>query len=812
LTRLIEDRELREMFRAESGEHAQKIEAGLLDLERQPQDAPLLEEVFREAHSLKGAARMLGLRDIQNLAHEIETLLGEARQGKAGITATTVVAQLAKLDQIRHLVALAVGDAVEPELGAGDGTADPSASGVAPDSSPSPAQIHSHTQTLAQAPSRPPFQLQPDQASPAPDPFQLQPAQDSPASDPSWNPAVHPGVPAYPGLRPASVAASPAPASPPASRREPGSGAATAPRDAIPVPTPNHNGAGSSPGPAPAEGTVADLRIDTLRIESSRLDALLQLGGELVVSHGRISRWQSELDHVQGQCDYLQKHPADSAQGLADLSAEITRLRGQLSGDIARLESVSTQLETSIRKLRLLPMATLLELFPRMVRDLAAELGKQVSYRVEGASTVADKRIIEELKAPLTHLLRNCIDHGIESPAERRRAGKPEEGQIRIRVTSGADAVNILIQDDGRGLDLAAIRRQAIKQRLHTADELQHFSEAQIQALILRPGFSTSAMITDISGRGVGLDVVRACVERLRGALTLESAPGHGLTVQLRLPVSLTATRAMLVREWGQTYALPFDDIAFLRRLRPADLHVLEGRQGFYEGDQAIPLERLGLLLERSPPAFKEEERLQCVALRMGGETFALALDEVLDAEDIVVKPTTAPLIRVRNLAGLAVLNSGLVCPVLNGYDLLRGMNRKGQLAAPVAAEEQVQAQKRILLAEDSITTRMQERRILEAAGYAVETAVDGLDAWNKLALHLFDAVVSDIQMPRMSGLELAERIRKNRKFAEVPIVLITSLATEEDRRRGLAAGADAYITKSEFDQTLLLDCLARLA
>ena len=803
MTGLIEDRELRDMFRAESLEHAQKIEAGLLELERQPEQAPLLEEVFREAHSLKGAARMLGLRDIQNLAHAIETLLGEARQGKAGITAATVAAQLTKLDQIRHLVALAVGDAVEPEPGAvaDDGTHDPAACGGASESAASPTQTDSLNQTQTESPA----------------PFEFQPDREGPSNLPGLSAASRSEVPVSPATRPVNGATSPAPATHPASHPGQGSESTPAPLDAIPV-TPSQNtsssqnGAGIPAAPGPGEGAVVDFHIETLRIESSRLDALLQLGGELVVSKGRIGRWHHELDRLQGQCDYLQKHPAEGVQGLAELSAEIARLRGQLTSDIARLETVATQLEASIRKLRLLPMATLLDLFPRMVRDLAVELGKQVSYRVEGASTVADKRILEELKAPLTHLLRNCIDHGIESPVERRRAGKPEEGQIRIRVTSGADAVHLLISDDGRGLDLEAIRRQAIKQRLHTADELRHLTEAQVQALILRPGFSTSPMITDISGRGVGLDVVRAGVERLRGALTLESVAGQGLTIRLRLPVSLTATRAMLVREWGQTYALPFDDIAFLRRLRPADLHVLEGRQGFYEGDQAIPLERLGLLLERPPPAFKEEERVQCVALRVGGETFALALDEVLDAEDIVVKPTTAPLIRVRNLAGLAVLNSGLVCPVLNGYDLLRGMNRKGQIAVPVAAEEQAQERKRILLAEDSITTRMQERRILEAAGYAVETAVDGLDAWNKLALHPFDAVVSDIQMPRMSGLELAERIRKNRKFAEVPIVLITSLATEEDRRRGLAAGADAYITKSEFDQTLLLDCLSRLA
>ena len=768
------------MFRAESEDHVRTIEAGLLALERQPGEGALLEEVFREAHSLKGAARMLGLRDIQNLAHEIETLLGEARQGKAGLSATGVMAQLAKLDQIRRLVAQAVGDEVTP-VPTGDATSQ--AAGLAvpaerADAIPVPTPVP----TPLSAPSSPS----------APTPVSTPAAALSPASEPASTPLSSPSP-----IHTATPVGTPT-------------------TKITPTESPQAEISGAEPAPAErprsGSGPVAELRIDTLRIESSRLDALMQLGGELVVSHGRIARWNQDLDRLQTQCDYLHKHPAESAQWLGELSAEIARLRGQMSGDIARLEAVATQLEGSIRTLRLLPLATLLDLFPRMVHDLAAELGKQVAYRVEGAATVADKRIIEELKAPLTHLLRNCIDHGLESPAERRRLGKPAEGRILISVTPGTDAITLLIQDDGRGLDLEAIRRQALKQRLHTADELQHLSEAQVQALILRPGFSTSPMITDLSGRGVGLDVVRTCVERLRGALSLESTPGQGLSIRLRLPVSLTATRAMLVREWGQTYALPFDDIAFLRRLRPAELHNLEGRQGFYEGDQAVPLERLGLLLERSPPAVKEEERLQCLVLRVGGETFGLILDEVLDAEDIVVKPTAAPLIRVRNLAGLAVLNSGQVCPVLNSYDLLRGMNRKVQRQAPVAEQEAAQVQKRILLAEDSITTRMQERRILEAAGYAVETAVDGLDAWNKLALHPFDAVVSDIQMPRMSGLELAERMRKNRKFAEVPIVLVTSLATEEDRRRGLAAGADAYISKGEFDQTLLLDCLARLA
>ena len=727
MTALIEDRELRDIFRAESTEHTHNIEIGLLELERTPDAAPLLEEVFREAHSLKGASRMLGLHAIQNLAHEIENLLGDARHGKVRITAAEVAPQLVKLDQIRRLVALAVGDAV-------------------PESGGKPTDAAS---TEAKDPPRP--TAEPVSASvPIPAAAKVQ-------------------MPAESAEEPVSS--------------------------------------------QPANAPLPDFHIDTLRIESTRLDALLQLGGELVVSKGRIARWQTELDRLVDQTEYNLKHPDTGNRGLVDMADDLVRLRGQMATDIARLETIAVELEGSIRKLRLLPMSTLLELFPRMVHDLSLQLGKKVVYRVEGAATVADKRIIEEMKAPLMHLLRNCIDHGIEVPEERVRAGKSEQGQILIAVSQSSDAVTIVVSDDGRGLDIQAIGQQAIKQHLCTADELQHMTEAQVQALILQSGFSTTRMITDLSGRGVGMDVVRATVERLRGSLKMESEPGRGTTFQLRLPVSLTATRAMMVQEWGQTYAFPFDDIAFLKRLRPSDLHNVEGRLCFYQGDHAIALERLGLLLDRAPPALNEEEdRVQCVVLKAGNETFAVALDQVLDAGDIVVKPTAVPLTRVRNVTGLAVLDSGLVCPVLNPNDLLRSMNRMVRTSPSTGVAEAVQQQKRILLAEDSITTRMQERRILEAAGYAVETAVDGLDAWNKLAIYAFDAVVSDVQMPRMSGLDLAEKIRKNRKFAELPIVLVTSLATEEDRRRGLEAGADAYISKSEFDQTLLLDCLARLA
>ncbi|KAA6184617.1 response regulator [Thiohalocapsa marina] len=707
---LIEDKDLRDLFRAESAEHIQQIESGLITLERSPEDEALLTEVFREAHSLKGAARMLGLNAIQGLAHGLESLLDDARQGKARITADLVAPQLAQLDEIRRLVAQAVGEVPE---------------------------------TAPEAP--------------------------EPAARPAPEPAATSAAAATPPVR--------------------------------------------SP---PAAG-VADLQIDTLRIDAARLDTMVQLGGELIVANGRIACWQADLERLLHGCEArlraLAALPADERTPWADLCAELHGLRGRVVADAARLHSVAAALEGDIRDLRLLPMSTLLELFPRMVRDLAAELGKQVAFEVKGGSVVADKRVIEEMKPPLMHLLRNAIDHGIESPQERRCAGKAEQGVIRVHVTQDADAVRIRLSDDGRGLDPEAIRRQALKQGLLSAEALDGLSMERLQALILQPGFSTSSMVTDISGRGVGLDVVRTAVERLRGSLRIVSTLGQGLTLELRLPVSLTATRALLLHEWGVTYALPFDEVRLVRRLQPTDLHWVEGRQCLYQGEHAVPVERLGRLLQRAPPADADtaERGLQCVLLEVGGETFALTLDAVSETEEIVVKPLAPPLRRVRTVAGLAILGSGAVCVVLSAYDLLRSQQRLTRQRPPDDSDDgAAETARRVLLVEDSITTRLQERRILEAAGYQVVTAADGLDAWGKLSSQRFDAVVSDIEMPRMSGLELTGRIRGDRRLAELPVILVTSLAKEQDRRRGLELGADAYISKPEFEQDLLLDCLAR--
>lgn len=450
-----------------------------------------------------------------------------------------------------------------------------------------------------------------------------------------------------------------------------------------------------------------------------------------------------------------------------------------------------------------------------MVHDIADEQRKDIELRFEGETTVADKRIIEDMKAPLMHMLRNAVDHGIETPNDRLLAGKLPTGSILIKVNQDADHVRLEVRDDGRGLDLEAIRQQAVKRHMYTETQAATLDTEQLKNILMTPGFSTNKLITDISGRGVGLDVVRNAVERMHGTLQMESEPGKGTAFILSLPVSLTSTRVMLIREWGEQYALPCEAIYFARTLKPNELVIREDRQCFYHDDQVITVSRLGELLERAPHSETNSPNVVCIVLKVGDACFGLLVDELKQEEEIVLKPPSAPIKRVRNVSGVTVLDSGLVCVVLNASDLEKTIHKKHQKspfnvfhtieAAPLAVR------KSLLLVEDSIVTRIQEKRILEGAGYEVTAAVDGLDAWNQLTTREFDAVISDIMMPNMDGLELTKKIRENRKFSELPVILVTSLASEDDRKKGLEAGADAYISKTAFDQTILLDSIARL-
>lgn len=711
---MIADKELRDLFKMESEERLQHLDDGLLRLEKTPTDPALLDELFREAHSLKGAARMLGLTDIQTLAHQLEDTMGVAKKAGTAPPPEAVLSMNQTLEAIRRLV--------QTELGE---------TGTADDSVPNEA---------------------------------LPPASQPPEAPKAPAATMVPQVAARPEA----------------------------------------------------------FHIETIRVDPKKLDALLTQAGELTVTKIRIARRLADIDELIDYCDDWNRavHSAHASittgeqipRRLEPLQAMLNQLRTSAYEDSARLDFVADKLDSGIRTLRLLPMSTLFMLFPRLVHDLARDQHKEAELLIEGDEAVADKRVLEEMKDPLMHILRNAIDHGIEAPEQREQAGKPRLATIRIKASQTPDSIIIEVNDDGRGLDIEAIRRTALGRGIHTEQELSGMNEAQLQALILAPGFSTSTQVTEVSGRGVGLDVVRNNVEHLKGTLQLESTPGQGLTLRAQLPISLATVRVLIAASNGHRYALPVEHVQTARKLPLQEIYFMEGRQTVTFDGQAVSVARLDELLGMAVSTVRDpQSTVACVLLRAGDERFGLLVDEVTDELEVVLKPQSRLLKRVRNVSGATILDTGEVCMVLNPYDLLKTLCQRSAAGGPVTAVEAVAVKKVLLLAEDSITTRTQEKRILEGAGYEVVTAVDGADAYNKLSTRSFDAVVSDIQMPNMSGLALTEKIRADSKHADLPIILVTSLASEEDQRRGLEAGANAYIAKPEFDQQVLLECLARL-
>jgi two-component system chemotaxis sensor kinase CheA len=736
---MIEDKELRDLFRMECEEHLQCIDDGLLNLEQRPGDPALIEAVFRAAHSVKGAARMLNLNEIQSLAHALEDAFSAIRKGDAPVNPQTVADLYQKLTMIRRLVQEAIGETTPEEA------------------------LILPTPRNRQEPEIPTPETA-AAASPSPDPSPLLPPSPAPVK------------------------------APPLSK--------------------------------PVANETAPFRIGTLRVDPQRLDALLTHTGELAITNAHIARRLPELDDIINTAEEWQHAmKAQSASGsrdknftlqkLAQLQTALSQLRAGLYEDSRRLGSVSEKLSDGIRTIRLLPFSTLFSQFPRFVHDLAQALHKETELVLEGGEVTADKRVLEELKDPVMHLLRNALHHGLEEPEARIEAGKSRCGKILLRASRSGNHIVLEIRDDGRGLDPAEIRRAALKQGLYSQEQLAQMTDLQIQAIIMTPGFTTSRSVTEISGRGVGLDVVRANIEKLKGCVQIHSSPGRGVAFRLQLPLTLATMRVLIVGVCGRSYALPLEYVRFSRRVKIDEFFTMEGRQTVSLDGQPVPVANLGALLElpqREEPAIPET--VYCTFLTVKNECFGLIVDDLLDEMEVMLKPQSKLLKRVRNVSAATILASGEVCPVLNPSDLLqslctRGSHRLGP--APRTEPPAARPRKTLLLVEDSMTTRTQEKRILEGAGYEVVTAVDGLDAYHKFQSRPFDGIVSDVEMPNMNGLALTEAIRKDKKYADIPIVLVTSMSSEADQRRGLEAGANAYLVKSAFDQKLLLDCLARL-
>lgn len=715
-------RQLLKTFQVEAQEYLQKLNESLLQLERQPDEATrhaLLQEVFRTAHSLKGAARAVSLTDVENLAHVMENVLQQARDAKLELKPDTCDALYDTLDAIQQILN---GESVDTDL------------------------ISARLMTVATG-------------------GKLLPA-------------------------------------------------AAAPKQAVPA----------GPSFLPVE--------ETIRVAVTKLDDLMVQAGELIMAEisagqhlddvralrDRVARWPKMWREIQA---LLRRLDGDAGRRLADLlsrhheymqmlTRDVNALEQTISRDTLNLSLSMTRLQDEVRRVRLVPIQTLVPGLQRAVRDAAHTEGKRVAFVVDGGDVELDKKVLETLKDPLLHLLRNAVIHGIENPDTRTDAGKAAEGRISLTVRQQGSEVHMAVHDDGRGFDVEALRRASAESGGPVFESDANPNDI-IVAVAFQPGMTTMNQVTELAGRGVGLDVVRQNIADLRGRIKIENTPGEGATIQLVVPVSLTMSRGLLVQVNQERYALPL--ISVERIVESREIFTVGGQTALQVGGRPMPLVSLATLLNRPQVEHKNGRKPLAVILSVAEQRLAVQVDDVLTEQELTVKPLGSPLLRVRNVEGAALLSTGEPVVVLNAADLVKSARGAPVLKQPTARDQADHTALRthILVVDDSITTRTLEKNILEAAGYRVTTAIDGLQALDKLEDDTIELVVLDVQMPHLDGFALTEQLRANVKYRSFPIVLVTSLESREDRERGMMAGADAYIVKRGFDQAELLAAIERL-
>jgi two-component system, chemotaxis family, sensor kinase CheA len=593
------------------------------------------------------------------------------------------------------------------------------------------------------------------------------------------------------------------------------------------------------PAPALPAANIGEYQIETIRVEAKQLDALMGQSGEINVINQQIASRLLDLEALveiweNGSRDYqyfqtlIQQLPSHSPlhhqlsrnnRQWEQMGALIDKFKKSIGSDSSRLEQVTSALESGVKKLRLLPLATIFNLYPRMVRDLAKTQSKEINLAIDGGDLLLDKRLLEEIKDPLMHILRNAIDHGIETPAERQQNGKVAAATLSIQVRQTGNQTTIEILDDGRGLDVQRIKATAIKRGLHTKAELDAMGVDRIQSLIFAAGFSTRARVTELSGRGVGLDIVKTNIERVKGSVEVESSPDRGCTFRIILTHTIGSSQVMMVDVRDQTYAIPVEFVDRMLLVNKAEIFALGGTPTTQINGQTTTVAWLADLLSlpatapNSPGEIaRTSNSISCLLLQSGRQQLALLVDRINDRQLITIESPHPLLHNVPHLSGSTILGTGAVCLVLNPLDLFATAAGHNPLAPSSTANSlPIDTTPSILLVEDSLVIRTQMTRILTGAGYTVTATKDGLEGWETLQTGQFDLVVSDVEMPRWGGLKLTSEIRSHDRYQDLPIVLVTTLSQAADRDRGFQAGANAYLTKGDFDQQLLLDTLNRL-
>ena len=574
--------------------------------------------------------------------------------------------------------------------------------------------------------------------------------------------------------------------------------------------------------PQPVIPDVKPNQVDYLRINATKLDDLIRLMGEIVSEHGRYRRHIARLretertsaKHFKAVEEHLNSLESGNAQLIEAGDALQLSLRQSVRAmydDSLLQDHLLADLQESSLKMRMQPLSTVFDPLRRTVRDLAHEHGKDVDFVIEGGDTELDRKIIDRIGDSLMHMIRNSLDHGLENSAERIAAGKPPRATLNISAFYDSGCVAISLSDDGRGMSIDRIREKAYAKKMFDADRLAAMTRAEIIDLIFMPGFSTSPIITDLSGRGVGMDVVRkSIVDELKGTIAIETMEGAGTTFLLRLPLNLAVFPLFLVSAGGKNCAMPATSIVEMLSVQKDEIIEIVNKRAIRLREQIIPVESLCALLKLPQESNSVTENILIVIIRDGEEKLGLLVDAIIGREEMVVKPLPLHLKNLRLVSGVTIGERDSIINVLHISELFKQSHEIADSGRRVAAvrDDRIQT---VLVVDDSINTREIEKSILEAYGYAVVTAEDGEEALERTREVLFDLVITDVEMPRLDGFSLTKRLRGDERYRNVPIIIVTSLEKDEDKKRGITVGANAYIVKGAFDQSNLIETVRTL-
>jgi len=562
---------------------------------------------------------------------------------------------------------------------------------------------------------------------------------------------------------------------------------------------------------------------ETIRVPVEKLDHAVRLVGEIAISNKKSEYRLGAMKEVQQKARILTKslqHLRGMREQAFDpileqslhLLKDIEQLFRMQRDDFVEREMAIAELYDDVLNMRMLPLSAIFERFPRAVRDMAKDAQKQIDIRIFGEDTALDKKIIEQLDAPLNHLLRNAVDHGIESPEERAAQGKPSTGLITISASHQSGHIRIEIADDGQGIQGEILKERAVQRGMLTEDAAQKMSDADAVKLAFWPRLSASELITDTSGRGMGMDIVKSSIEALKGTVSLVSTPQKGTTCVLTIPVSLTSLRSLIIKTRENIFAVPIDTVEETLHLPLHECLHVTGQVAIRHRNQLIYLLDLGRVLQCRPVAAVPREQYFILIARVQGKRVGLIVDAIIDEQDVVVKPLPPHIRKATNMiAGAAISSYNTVMLILHLPEVLARIARMSLDAPSMAVETPPYAVPRILVVEDSINTAEIEKHILELSGYLIDVANDGIDALKLLEQTAYAAIITDIEMPRMDGFTLTQRVRQMPQYANVPVIIVTSLAREKDKKRGLQVGANAYITKGNFEQRRLLETIKSL-